>query len=80
MSSIDGVGDFLSSITVGLLWTYFSPTFGFLFGGILAALAEFSPNFTQENYILNFKILCPNSWDHYRQTSFLQHGQNFISA
>jgi MFS family permease len=39
MSSIDGVGDFLSSITVGLLWTYFSPTFGFLFGGILAALA-----------------------------------------
>jgi MFS family permease len=39
MSSVDGVGDFLSSITVGLLWTYFSPAVGFLFGGILAIIA-----------------------------------------
>lgn len=39
MSSVDGIGDFLSSITVGLLWTYLSPAIGFLFGGILAVLA-----------------------------------------
>jgi len=39
MSAVDGVGDFLSSITVGLLWTYLSPASGFLFGGILAMLA-----------------------------------------
>jgi len=39
MSSVDGVGDFLSSITVGLLWTYLSPAVGFLFGGVLAVLA-----------------------------------------
>jgi MFS family permease len=41
ISSVDGVGDFLSSITVGLLWTYLSPTIGFLFGGVLAVLAAF---------------------------------------
>jgi len=39
MSSVDGIGDFLSSITVGLLWTYLSPAVGFLFGGVLALLA-----------------------------------------
>ncbi len=39
MSSVDGVGDFLSSITVGLLWTYLSPAVGFMFGGILAVLS-----------------------------------------
>ena len=39
MSSVDGVGDFLSSITAGLLWTYLSPAVGFLFGGVLALLA-----------------------------------------
>jgi len=36
---VDGVGDFLSSITVGLLWTYLSPAAGLLFGGVLAVLA-----------------------------------------
>jgi MFS family permease len=41
MSAVDGVGDFLSSITVGLLWSYFSPAVGFLFGGILAICASF---------------------------------------
>jgi MFS family permease len=39
LSSVDGVGDFLSSIIVGLLWSAFSPTYGFLFGGILAIAA-----------------------------------------
>lgn len=39
MSSVDGVGDFLSSITVGLLWTYISPMVGFAFGGMLAITA-----------------------------------------
>jgi len=41
MSSVDGVGDFLSSITVGLLWTYLSPTVGFAFGGVLAVISSF---------------------------------------
>ena len=39
MSAVDGLGDFLSSITIGLLWTFLSPAIGFLFGGVLALLA-----------------------------------------
>ena len=39
MSSVDGLGDFLSSIVVGLLWTYVSAFAGFAFGGILAIIA-----------------------------------------
>lgn len=39
MSSVDGIGDFLSSIIVGAMWTYISPTVGFAFGGILAILS-----------------------------------------
>ena len=39
MSSVDGLGDFLSSIIVGLLWTYVSVIAGFAFGGILAIIA-----------------------------------------
>lgn len=39
MSSVDGLGDFLSSIIVGLLWTYVSAFAGFAFGGILAIIA-----------------------------------------
>jgi len=39
MSSVDGLGDFLSSVIVGLLWTFLSPAIGFLFGGVLALLA-----------------------------------------
>lgn len=39
MSSVDGVGDFLSSIIVGALWTYISPAAGFGFGGVLAILS-----------------------------------------
>lgn len=39
MSSVDGVGDFLSSTIVGALWTYISPTAGFSFGGVLATIA-----------------------------------------
>lgn len=39
MSSVDGIGDFLSSITVGVLWTYVSPYAGFAFGGTLALIA-----------------------------------------
>jgi len=41
MSSVDGLGDFLSSITVGLLWTYLSPAIGFAFAGILAIISGF---------------------------------------
>jgi len=39
MSSVDGLGDFVSSIAVGLLWTYLSPAIGFLFGAVLALIA-----------------------------------------
>lgn len=36
MSSVDGVGDFFSSLIVGLLWTYVSPEAGFAFAAVLA--------------------------------------------
>jgi len=36
MSAVDGVGDFLSSVTMGALWTLVSPNAGFLVAGILA--------------------------------------------
>lgn len=39
LSTVQGVGDFLSSIIVGALWTYVSYTAGFLFAGILAIIA-----------------------------------------
>jgi MFS family permease len=39
MSAVDGVGDFLSSVTIGLLWTYFSPALGFGLAGFLAILS-----------------------------------------
>lgn len=40
LSTVQGVGDFLSSIIVGLLWTYLSPTVGFAFAGILAVVSS----------------------------------------
>ncbi|QKE41944.1 MAG: MFS transporter [Ferrovum myxofaciens] len=39
MSSVDGLGDFLSSITVGVLWSVFSPAIGFGFAATLALFA-----------------------------------------
>jgi MFS family permease len=39
MSAVDGVGDFFSSIIVGLLWTYLAPGAGFMFGALLAFCA-----------------------------------------
>ena len=36
MSAIDGVGDFLSSFAMGLLWTFASPNVGFAAAGTLA--------------------------------------------
>jgi MFS family permease len=42
MSAIDGIGDFLSSIIVGFLWTLTSPAIGLGFGGVLAIIASFS--------------------------------------
>jgi MFS family permease len=39
MSAVDGVGDFLSSITMGLLWTMVSPNAGFIAAGTLAVLS-----------------------------------------
>ena len=39
MSVVDGVGDFLSSITMGVLWTAVSPNAGFAAAAILALIA-----------------------------------------
>ena len=39
LSAIDGLGDFLSSILVGVLWTAASPVVGFAFAGALALIA-----------------------------------------
>jgi MFS family permease len=36
MSTVDGVGDFLSSVTMGVLWTTVSPNAGFAAAGALA--------------------------------------------
>jgi MFS family permease len=36
MSAVDGVGDFLSSVTMGVLWTVVSPNAGFIAAGTLA--------------------------------------------
>jgi MFS family permease len=39
MSTVDGVGDFLSSITMGVLWTAVSSNAGFAAAGILALVS-----------------------------------------
>ena len=39
MSTVDGVGDFLSSITMGVLWTAVSPNAGFATAGVLALVS-----------------------------------------
>jgi len=39
MSTVDGVGDFLSSVTMGVLWTAVSPSAGFAAAGALALLS-----------------------------------------
>jgi MFS family permease len=39
MSAVDGFGDFLSSVTMGVLWTLVSPNAGFAAAGILALVS-----------------------------------------
>jgi len=39
MSAVDGVGDFLSSVTMGVLWTAVSPNAGFAAAGVLALVS-----------------------------------------
>ena len=39
MSAVDGVGDLLSSVTMGVLWTAVSPNAGFAAAGILALMS-----------------------------------------
>ena len=39
MSTVDGVGDFVSSVTMGVLWTAVSPNAGFAIAGVLALIA-----------------------------------------
>ena len=36
MSSVDGIGDFISSIAMGILWTTLSPNVGFAAAGVTA--------------------------------------------
>ena len=38
LATVNGLGDFLSSIIVGLLWTAVSPTAGFAYASILFVL------------------------------------------
>jgi MFS family permease len=39
MSSVDGLGDFLSSTTMGIIWMVVSPNFGFAIAGMLALVS-----------------------------------------
>ena len=39
MSGVDGVGDFLSSVAVGVIWSVISPNTGFTVAGVLAFLS-----------------------------------------
>ncbi|HEY8907302.1 MAG TPA: hypothetical protein VIM63_14830 [Rhodoferax sp.] len=39
MSAVDGLGDFVSSITMGVLWWAFSPETGFAVAGVLALVS-----------------------------------------
>jgi dipeptide/tripeptide permease len=38
MSMINGVGDFISSFAVGLLWSKVSPAAGFVYAGLLTLI------------------------------------------
>jgi MFS family permease len=39
MSTVNGIGDFASSVTAGILWTTISPDISFAYGAILAFVA-----------------------------------------
>ena len=39
MSTVNGIGDFASSVTAGILWTVVSPSASFAYGAILASAA-----------------------------------------
>ena len=41
LATVNGIGDFVSSIVVGLLWVHISPAAGFLYAGILSILGAF---------------------------------------
>jgi len=41
LATVNGIGDFVSSIVVGLLWVHISPAVGFLYAGILSILGAF---------------------------------------
>jgi len=41
LATVNGIGDFVSSIIVGLLWTQVSPAAGFLYAGILSISGAF---------------------------------------
>jgi dipeptide/tripeptide permease len=38
LAAVNGVGDLISSVVVGALWSQVGPAAGFLFAGIFAAL------------------------------------------
>ena len=41
LASVNGVGDLVASVSVGVLWTAFSPKFGFAYGALLMGLGAF---------------------------------------
>ena len=41
LATVNGMGDFISSIIVGFLWAVVSPTAGFLYAGILSLIGAF---------------------------------------
>lgn len=38
LATVNGVGDFVSSIAVGALWTAISPAAGFIYGAVFSAI------------------------------------------
>lgn len=47
---IDGVGDFVSSFIVGLLWTYYSMAAGFLYAAILSGISVIALGFQKDYF------------------------------
>jgi len=42
LGTVNGMGDFISSILVGFLWTAIAPAFGFAIAGLLMLIGTFT--------------------------------------
>jgi len=56
MSTVDGVGDFLSSVTMGVLWTTVSPNAGFAAAGALALFSAILLYFLRQPKMATEKV------------------------